>query len=184
MFYLVFVELLNVHWCECVASASPFVEILGEEAFQVDTATLIQIVNTGQYTGECNTATKHNTTLCRQAYRQAEDNTHKVAQKEQTERVRHTCSHKQSVYITILYYFTALWMLINYFYRHFAGLSIISAGFLKSLRCQSFTVCECVYLLKALKQAVSWYSCVLSWFCTRLWRNWQTLSISSSLRSP
>lgn len=57
--YLVFVELLDVHRCESEASVSPFVEVLGEMAFQLEAATLVQIIDTGHHAPERNAATQH-----------------------------------------------------------------------------------------------------------------------------
>lgn len=52
VFYLVFVKFLDV---QCVPPVSPFVKVLGQKTFQLEAATLIQIVDTGQHTLERNT---------------------------------------------------------------------------------------------------------------------------------
>lgn len=56
VFDLVLVELLAVHRSKYPASVSPFVKVLGEKTFQLQAATLIQIIDARRHTLERDTA--------------------------------------------------------------------------------------------------------------------------------
>ena len=58
MLDLVLVKLLAVHRSKYPASVSPFVKVLGEKTFQLQAATLIQIIDARRHTLERDTTTK------------------------------------------------------------------------------------------------------------------------------